>query len=101
MPRQSDRLPRETVRDLLAIARGLYAVRRDAGASEGELARLTEAGKHFAQALELSKTEPDTVGHRAAWSWANKGLAALADAIAGDSVPVADFVAQWGKRLNG
>jgi len=101
MARRTQQLPREVVRDLLAIARGLYAMRRDAAAGEAELAQLAEAGKHFSTALELSKTEPDTVGHRAAWSWAEQGLERLAAALAGDSVPVADFVEAWGKRLKG
>jgi hypothetical protein len=101
MPRQTERLPHETVRDLLAIARGLYAMRKRAGAGEPELARLTEAGKHFALALDLSKTLPDTLGHRAAWSWAQKGLEELAAALAGDDVPVAAFVQQWAARLKG
>jgi hypothetical protein len=101
MPRRTEKLPRETVRDLLAIARGLYAMRRAAGADDSELAKLADAGKHFAEALDLSRTEPDTVGHRAAWSWAEKGLEALASALAGDDVPVASFVAQWAAKLKG
>jgi len=101
MARHTEQLPREVVRDLLAIARGLYVMRRDAGADQAELSKLEQAGKHFALALELSKTEADTVGHRAAWSWAERGLEALAAALAGDTVPVANFVAAWGKRLKG
>lgn len=101
MARRTEQLPREVVRDLLAIARGLYSMRKAAGAAQAELAKLEQAGKHFALALELSETEPDTVGHRAAWSWAEQGLEALAAALAGDSVPVAEFVQAWGKRLKG
>jgi hypothetical protein len=94
-------LPREIVRDLLAIARGLYSVRKTAGANDAELAKLEGAGKAFALALDLSKTEPDTLGHRAAWSWAQQGLEHLSAALAGDAVPVASFVEQWGAKLKG
>lgn len=62
-------------------------MRKIAGADDAELARLTEAGKHFALALDLSKTEPDTLGHRAAWSWAQQGLEELAAALSGEDVP--------------
>src|SRR5262245_36504529 len=99
MARRTEQLPREVVRDLLAIARGLYGMRKTAGAGDAELGQLEQAGKHFALALQLSKTEPDTVGHRAAWSWAEQGLEALAAALAGDQVPVAEFVVAWGRRL--
>ena len=74
-------------------------MRKKAGAGEDELSLLVEAGKHFALALELSRTLPDTLGHRAAWSWAEQGLEKLALALAGEDVPVASFVAQWAERL--
>lgn len=99
--RHTEKLPREVVRDLLAIARGMYSMRKAAGAGEAELAQLEQAGKHFALALELSRTEPDTVGHRASWSWATQGLEALASALTNDAVPVAAFVEAWATKLRG
>jgi hypothetical protein len=33
---------------------------------------LEAAGKELAMALDLSKTEPETNGHQAAWSKANR-----------------------------
>lgn len=79
-------LPRDVVRDLLGITRALYAQRKAAGAPAEELAGLEQAGKAFALALDLSgRTDPDTLGHRAAWSWAQQGLAHLSSAlVAGD-----------------
>ena len=76
-------------------------MRKAAGADHAELARLTEAGKHFALALDLSQSDPDALGHRIAWSWAQRGLEELAAALAGDDVPVAAFVQQWAARLKG
>jgi hypothetical protein len=55
------------VRDLLGIARALYAADHKRGAGAGRLAEIAAAGKDLADALELARmTEPDTVGHRAA-----------------------------------
>jgi hypothetical protein len=86
MPRSyRERLPRDTVRDLLAIARALYRAERDAGASAERLAKLAEIGKWYREALDLSgRTEHDTMGHRAAWIWAERATQALGELIAED-----------------
>ena len=51
---QAEQLPRETLWDLIAIARMLYKVRGEAGAAAVELERIKQAGKAFAQALKFS-----------------------------------------------
>jgi hypothetical protein len=43
---------------------------------------LHEIGHMLRQALELSRVEPGTMSHRAAWSWAEKGIGALGDFVA-------------------
>lgn len=93
-------LPREIVRDLLAITRALHRAELGVGAPNADppnasppgsapppevsarLARLEEIGHMLRQALELSRVEPNTLGHRAAWSWADKGTTALGDFVA-------------------
>jgi len=98
---QTQPLPWQTVSDLLAIARGLCAMRRDAGADLTELERLERAAQHFALALDFAKSAPNSVGHRASWDRAQLGLEELAAALAGDDVPVSDFVRAWSARLKG
>jgi hypothetical protein len=93
-------LPRDVVRDLLGITRALYATRKAAGAGPEELAKLEGAGKEFVMALELSgKTEPDTNGHRAAWSKADRGTAALLDLLVCCDDSLAKLVLAWAERL--
>ena len=92
-------LPRDVVRDLLDVTRALYATRKADGASDAELAKLEGAGKEFAVALELSKTEPDTNGHRAAWSKANRGTAALIEVLVSCDDSLAKLVLAWAARL--
>jgi hypothetical protein len=74
------------VRDLLGIARALYAAEKRAGAAAARLERIAEAGAAFKLALGLARrTAPDTMGHRAAWGHAERGLELLTstlDAIA-------------------
>ena len=92
-------LPRETVRDLLGITRAVYATRKAAGASAEELAKLEAIGREYVLALELSKTEPDTNGHRAAWSKANRGTAALVEVLQQCDESLARLVSAWAERM--
>jgi hypothetical protein len=96
-----DPLPRGVVRDLLGITRALYRAELT-GAPDAlqraRLARLEEIGKMFRSALELSKVEPDTIGHRAAWGWAEQGAAALGDFV-GENLPVAPAVRAAAAKL--
>jgi hypothetical protein len=89
-----DRLPRGIVRDLLAIARVLYRAelaRKPDAMQPARLAKLAEIGKHLRLALDLSRGEPDTVGHRAAWGWAEKATAELGEVV-GQHLPLADVL---------
>jgi hypothetical protein len=75
---RSDPLPLEAVRDLLGIARALYATRKREFASTPELAELAEIGTKLTRALRLArKSSPDTLGHRAAWIQAEDACARL------------------------
>lgn len=55
------------------------------------LARLAEIGGMLRRALDLSRGEPDTMGHRAAWGWAEKATAALSEVV-GAHLPMADVL---------
>lgn len=74
-------LPRETVRDLLGIAQALYVVRDTEGALPTELDRIREVSAWLIDALELARTLPDTLGHRAAWAKAERATAVLTDLL--------------------
>jgi hypothetical protein len=75
---RSDPLPAEAVRDLLGIARALYAARKREFASKRDLEELADIGKRLANALRLAKKSgPDTLGHRAAWLQADEACSRL------------------------
>lgn len=97
--RQTEQLPRDVVRDLLGIARALYATRKADGAAPDELGKLATAGALFVDALELSKTKPDTVGHRAAWAKADRATAALLEVLVACDASSAALVLAWAARL--
>lgn len=80
-PSNRDRLPRGVVRDLLGITRALYRAELAAGGNPVRLQLLADVGKMLRSALDLSKVQPDTMGHRAAWMWAAKGAAALGEFV--------------------
>ena len=72
------KLPLEAVRDLLGICRALYAAKKREGAPRPVLAELAAIGEKLKQALTLAhKTEPETVGHRAAWAHAEEATKRL------------------------
>ncbi len=100
MARHTEQLPRETVRDLLGIARALYATSKANGGVSEELAKLEAAGKLLVDALDLSKTQPDTVGHRAAWAKAERATAALLELVAACDDSAARLVIAWAERLS-
>jgi hypothetical protein len=78
------------VRDLLGITRALYRAELalpPPRADRLRLDRLEEIGKQFRRALDLSKGEPDTMGHRAAWTWAERATQALGEFV-GDDLPL-------------
>jgi hypothetical protein len=73
VPPQSEPLPVETVRDLLAIVRVLYRGERSAE----RRAELVEIGLAYRRALRLAKAGPETLGGRAAWTWAEQATERL------------------------
>jgi len=76
-------LPVEAVRDLLGICRALYAAWRvHRPATENQLGELRAIGQDLRKALELaSRSEPDTVGHRAAWGKAERAMKKLIELV--------------------
>jgi hypothetical protein len=97
---QPSRAPaRAVVRDLLGIARALYRAERARTLPDGQrLAQLEEIGTQLRRALELSIGEPDTMGHRAAWGWAEQATKALGDFV-GDSMPLAPLITAAAAKL--
>lgn len=92
-------VPKEVVRDLLAICRVLYVTRKNDGAGADELDHIERAGKAFASALSMSHCKGETIGARAAWSWAEQGLQLLAEALSKGDVTVQKLVANWAGKL--
>jgi hypothetical protein len=89
---RSDPFPIEAVRDLLGICRALFAARKRDHAPKDELEELAVIGAKLRQALELAKkTEPNTVGHRAAWDHADVATERLTRVI-GISMAAAPLV---------
>jgi hypothetical protein len=63
----------------------MYFAWQDRGVTQDKLDELVLVGRELRDALELARrTEPDTVGHRAAWSRAERATAALCAMIAID-----------------
>lgn len=92
-------LPRDVVRDLLGITRAVYATRKAEGAAPEELAKLASAGALLVDALELSRTDPDTVGHRAAWAKAERATAVVLDVLVTSDASLSTLVVEWAVRL--
>jgi hypothetical protein len=92
-------LPKETVRDLLGISRALYVVRDNQGAPPAELDRIREVGAWLVDALELSRTAPDTLGHRAAWSKAERATTVLTELLLVHDESTKRLVGAWAERL--
>lgn len=89
---RADALPLEPVRDLVGIARAMYAARKRDGAPEPELAELVAIGKKLKHAMDLARrSEPNTLGHRAAWVQAEEATSSLARLV-GMSTPAAVLV---------
>jgi hypothetical protein len=102
LARNTDPFPREAVRDLLGITRALYRAELSLPEEQRQpprLARLVEIGKQYRLALELgNKCAPDTIGGRAARSWADTATAALGEVVANSDL-VATAVRATAKRL--
>ncbi|HET9959682.1 MAG TPA: hypothetical protein VFQ61_34555 [Polyangiaceae bacterium] len=77
-PKLDGPLPIEALRDLLGICRALYAAWKESGVGPVELDELGEIGRELRAALKLARTtQPNTIGHRAAWSRAEQATARL------------------------
>lgn len=100
MARHTDPFPRQAVRDLLGIVRGLYRAERASELPDARrLEKLEEVGTQYRLALELGiKCEPDTVGGRAARGWAEKATATLGEVVA-ESALVASAVRATAAKL--
>jgi len=91
-------LPRETVRDLLGIAQALYVVRDNQAALPAELDRIREVSAWLIESLELSRTAPDSLGHRAAWAKAERATAVLTDLLLAHDESTQRLVGAWAER---
>jgi hypothetical protein len=86
-----DAIPLEAVRDLLGIARAMYAAAKRQGAS-ADVEELAEIGKKLKLALDLAKKAgPDSIGHRAAWDHAEVACSRLIRLISA-TTPAAPIV---------
>jgi hypothetical protein len=70
-------LPLEAIRDLLGIARAMYAAKRRELAPEPVLLELKTIGEKLKLALKLGRAPADSVGHRAAISHAEEATSRL------------------------
>ncbi|HEV8246474.1 MAG TPA: hypothetical protein VGP93_11930 [Polyangiaceae bacterium] len=80
-----DPFPTELVRDLLGIARALYAAWAAEDADDARLTELEALGRELREALALgAKSPPDTMGSRTAWERAERATEALALLVGSD-----------------
>ncbi|MFZ5896865.1 MAG: hypothetical protein ACOY0T_37760 [Myxococcota bacterium] len=78
VPPRDAELPIECLRDLLGIVRALFAAWTQAKAGPIELEQLAHAGRELRAAYQLAKkSQPGTLGHRAAWSRAEEATRLL------------------------
>ena len=91
-------LPKETIRDLLGIARALFVVRDNQHAPELELDRIREVSAWLVEALELARTRPDSLGHRAAWFKAERATAVLTALLLEHDESTKRLVGAWAER---
>jgi hypothetical protein len=57
-------------------------------------------GALFVDALDLSRTKPDTVGHRATWTKAERATAALLELLVSCNDSAAQIVLAWAECLH-
>lgn len=92
-------LPRETVRDLLGIARLLYRLRLEQDPRDVvRLQALEDVGKDLRSALELGRSHPGTIQHDDAWRAAERATRALGELV-GDDMPLAPIVRAAAARV--
>jgi hypothetical protein len=80
-----DPFPFQAARDLLGIARALYAAARSRGADPDRLRAIAAVGAELRQAIGLARAHaPGTLGFSSAWARAERAAAAtmaLVDAL--------------------
>lgn len=78
LPVELPPLPVETIRDLLGICRALYLAWSEEGpGATKRLKELEEIGRQLRLAIKLSKSPPQSLGHKAAWNWAELATSQL------------------------
>jgi hypothetical protein len=97
--RDTDPFPLEAARDLLGIARALYAAEVAAEASPERVAELATIGVDLATAVQMGRNRPGSLGHRAAWDRASGAAQRLAGFVV--SVPAEPMVRAAVDRLVG
>jgi hypothetical protein len=78
--RRDEPLPVREVRDLLGLARALYAARKERGAGKVELDRLALAGRRLRHAIHLAAL-PGPNNMSAAWFQAEQAVVDLAASV--------------------
>ncbi len=79
---RNDPFPFQAVRDLLGIARALYAAEKERGAGHEHLRRIERVGKELSASLDLAqRCDVGTLGHAAAWNRAERATQALGDLV--------------------
>ena len=78
--------------------RALYRAELAAGGNPMRLQQLVDIGRMLHTALELSRVEPDTIGHCAAWGWAGKAVTALG-AFIGEDMALAPLLRATAAKL--
>jgi len=101
MPNVQGPIPLRALRDLLGLVRVMYADGVQSHASPVLLEELRNIGESLRIALDMaSKTEPNTVGHRAAWSRAEQATKELG-ALVGKHTSLESTVRTAGERVIG
>jgi len=85
------KLPLPAVRDLLGICRAMYAAKSRELAPNPVLAELAAIGEKLKHALELGRSSPGSLGHKAAWAHAEEATSRLMQLISVD-LPLAPTV---------
>ncbi|MEO7034612.1 MAG: hypothetical protein ABI548_11950 [Polyangiaceae bacterium] len=92
-------IPTEVLRDLIAIAEFVHQTRKAEGSSELTLEKLEAASRAFAACLAIAELATTGSGIAAAWTWADRGLAWLGEALCNEDASATVFVSAWGNRL--
>jgi hypothetical protein len=100
-PDRHGKIPLEALRDLLGVVRALFSAWTASRMGPIELEELRGIGQALAAAYKMAKgTEPNTIGHRAAWSRAEAATARLGHLV-GALEPLRPTVTAAAKRVVG